>query len=77
MTDPLTVALAGIAADKAADLLGDAIDAAAMAIEAGLNREEVVERVKAEIRSGLPLSKVPEFIVQLRDEALARIGKKV
>lgn len=76
MVDPITTALAGAAADKAADILGDALNAVAMGIEAGLNREELVARVIAEVKQGMPLSGVSAFVVRLRDDALKSIGQQ-
>ncbi len=74
--DPITTALAGAAADKAADVLGDALNAVAMGVEAGLNREDLVARVMQEIKNGMPVTGVSAFVVKLRDEALQSIGQK-
>lgn len=56
-------------------LVAKLIDAAFMALEAKLERDEIVARVSSEVANGLPLDQVPALIVKMRDEALAPFKK--
>lgn len=68
--------MSAVIAGKAAEILAaKLIDAAFMAFEANMARDELVARVSAEVAKGLPLDQVPALIVKMRDEALAPFKK--
>jgi hypothetical protein len=56
-------------------IIARVIDAAFTAFEAKLDRDDLVAKVTAAVRGGLPLDQVSDFILKMRDEALAQFKR--
>lgn len=70
--DPITSAVAAEAASKTAAKI---VNALFSAFELNMARNALVERVELEVRNGLPLDQVGDFVEKLVAEKLAHMKK--